>query len=118
MKLELQDKLCKEFPILFPGTQYFECGDGWYNLIWELCYKLTEEITNSWPVVMYPSIYVVQVKEKFGRLRFYLSVTDDDLEKIIRDYERYSSRTCEVCGKPAVTKNVNGWLKTMCRRHK
>ena len=47
MKKELDTKLCKDFPKIFAQRNMsmtetcmcwgFECGDGWYELIYKLC---------------------------------------------------------------------------------
>jgi hypothetical protein len=35
-------KMCRKFPLLFANRDDFhlECGEGWHDLIWELCEKL------------------------------------------------------------------------------
>ena len=58
-----------------------------------------------------PQIEAVQVKEKYGSLRFYLSEhpTNKNIDAQIGSYIRFaetmSSCTCEVCGIPAKQKN-------------
>lgn len=40
------------------------------------------------------------------------------VDKIIRDAEIQSGRTCEDCGEPSVEdKNYRGWIVTLCQRH-
>lgn len=71
---------------------------------------------------------VLQIKDKYGMMRFYWSwadrdYTDDEskdvniltteIEAIIRKYEKISEKTCVVCGKEA-TKITNGWVMPMC----
>jgi hypothetical protein len=46
----------------------FEVNDGWYDLIYELCNDL-ENIGKEEKI----DILVLQVKEKFGGLRFYIN---------------------------------------------
>jgi hypothetical protein len=55
---------------------------------------------------------VMQVKEKFGTLRFYCSSTAA-IDKYIRLAERLSSITCENCGKPGRTDNSSR-VRTLC----
>lgn len=57
-----------------------------------------------------------QVKEKFGTLRFYMSSSNDKIEKLIDEAERKSAITCEECGEPGVLRG-GGWLKTLCDKH-
>ena len=86
----------------------FECGDGWYNLIDELSAKLEPH-----------GVVAMQVKEKFGELRFYISeVPDDcmeDIYKHITEAEIKSLTTCEICGNEE-NASIRGerWLRTMC----
>lgn len=72
-----------------------ECGEGWkglYQPLLDLC-KLY-------------GIDVLQVKEKFGGLRFYVMGSNDyDLDDIIRAVEAASYHTCEDCGE----NGVSGW---------
>jgi hypothetical protein len=93
----------------------FECGDGWAELLVELCQKIQLHL-NTLTSKQVENILVLQVKEKYGTLRFYVSVHDDVLEKYIRDAEEKSANTCEVCGKPG---KVLGeyWLFTACDEH-
>jgi hypothetical protein len=55
---------------------------------------------------------VLQVKEKFGTLRFYCPSTDAS-DKYVRLAERLSAVTCEDCGKPGKA-NDAGWIRTQC----
>jgi hypothetical protein len=78
MKQELDDKLCKKYPLMFaernmPMTETcmcwgFECGDGWYDLLDCLCYSIQKYLDLRTDV---EQVVVTQVKSKFGGLRFY-----------------------------------------------
>jgi len=78
MKPELDKLLCERYPKLFANRHArvheslmcfgFECGDGWFDLIDVLCSTIQSYLDSN------PSkqqVVVVQVKEKFGTLRFY-----------------------------------------------
>ena len=54
-----------------------------------------------------------QVKEKFGTLSFYMSSATDEMYDLIREAERKSGKTCEVCSKPGVLRG-GGWIKCLC----
>ena len=58
----------------------------------------------------------VQVKEKFGGLRFYVQAATDAHYKYITFAESMSYRTCEECGAPGKT-YTDGWHRTMCDIH-
>lgn len=79
-----------------------EVGVGWTSLIeplFELCAK--------------EGVEVVQVKEKFGGLRFYVSNASEELYKAIDKAETESFHICEHCGAPGKL-GGKGWIKTLC----
>jgi len=117
MKEELAKKIINTFPDMFfqegrgpdrKGTMIsnIACRDGWFDIIWNLC----EEIEAMRPTVL-------QIKEKFGGLRFYASFPKDYSEQgweVIREAEKQSSETCEECGQPGEFRVRNGWRLTAC----
>jgi hypothetical protein len=58
----------------------------------------------------------VQVKEKFGGLRFYVGGATEKIYDYITFAESMSYRTCEVCGSPG-KRYTDGWHKTLCDVH-
>jgi len=58
----------------------------------------------------------VQVKEKFGGLRFYVNGATDKHWSYINFAESMSYRTCEDCGAPGKT-YTDGWHTTLCDIH-
>lgn len=119
----------------------FACGDGWFNIInalsedlssahenakrryeWVLkndpnntkaieeCFNYMKDTEKNHPIA-------VQVKEKFGGLRFYV---DGNLSTeqygAIRFAEALSMHTCEICGDRG-TQRFGGWTKTLCNKH-
>lgn len=63
-----------------------------------------------------PQVVAVQVKEKFGTLRFYYDGGDQYVRGIDSMAESMSARTCEVCGNPGKVYH-NGWVTTLCPTH-
>lgn len=61
-------------------------------------------------------VQAVQVKEKFGTLRFYIDYGDDYVNGLIAMAESMSSVICETCGKPGQLR-YNGWIRTACDEH-
>lgn len=59
---------------------------------------------------------VIQVKEKFGGLRFYTNFETEEISKLIENAEDKSYITCEECGKPGQLRK-GGWLLTLCNEH-
>lgn len=64
------------------------------------------------------NIRAVQVKEKFGGLRFYVSGGCDKHHAMIDFAENLSYRICEDCGsmKDTITYSI-GWIRTLCPEH-
>lgn len=118
------------------------CGDGWYNIIDVLCLKIQQKIDRPHETIQYidenidseensnrqeffenwrateeksiiEQVEAVQVKEKYGSLRFYVNVSGGTISNWISFAETMSSVTCETCGKPG-TQNTSGWIKTLC----
>lgn len=94
------------YPELFPeaGHGYcgFSCGWGWAPILLNLCEELRkQEIEGK----------ILQVKEKFGGLRFYF--TNERAESLIRSAENLSLTTCEFCGAEGHTQDRR-WIKTLC----
>jgi len=60
---------------------------------------------------------VVQVKEKLGTLRFYVSHHTDTIDERIVEAQKESSRTCEVCGQPGKQPETGGGVRAVCDEH-
>lgn len=114
MRHDLSQKLTKSYPNLYKhpytGTEIeafsFECEDGWYDII-NLLSQIVNHHDND------KECRVIQVKEKFGTLRYYLNYEDDYLTGAIEMAELMSSKICEVCGNPGDIRG-GGWVKTLC----
>jgi len=110
--------LIGRYPILYQGHEWpltqnlmafgFECGDGWFKIIDQLSADITllDEKNGTTTIA-------VQVKEKYGGLRFYVQAGSDAIFDLIDKAEDESSRTCEMCGEPGELRGV-GWVSTMC----
>lgn len=127
MRPDLEEKLYSDFPLMFrePANAlndstgfHFECGDGWYQLILELCENLYPLAKATIPDEYGSCCLVSQVKEKYGTLRFYMPSCTSEMSKIINEYEKKSALICEECGNPGRTRIHNGWLSTTCEEHK
>lgn len=120
MNKENAAKLEADFPEIFrdlhgnitksPMAWGFSCGDGWFEIIHTAC-KLISGRKTEIPFI------AVQVKEKFGSLRFYYSGGDEYCDGVISMLEAISSRTCEVCGERGKIRTDGGWYQTLCDKH-
>ena len=96
----------------------FECGDGWFNIINQLCQNIQHHIDwkNKEKEVV-AQVVVSQVKEKYGTLRFYYSGGDDTIDGMVSMAESMSGVTCEECGNIGESNN-GGWIKVLCETHR
>lgn len=118
MSPEKQDHLKNKFPKIFSNNFYFECGDGWFDLLDCLCEDIQSYINwkyKEMPVEELPTVQVeaTQVKEKFGGLRFYHFGGDDETNGMISFAESFSYKVCESCGNKGELYK-NGWHRTHC----
>lgn len=118
----------------------FSHDDGWFFLIDRLCSSIQNHIDNhnNWveeygkkfyekckasgeplreedrtPI---PQVVALQVKEKFGSLRFYYNGGDEIIRGMVHLAESMSYRICEECGvmTELVNRNAGGWIRTTC----
>jgi hypothetical protein len=128
MTLAQQRRLKELFPLLFReldlvqrrkgtplGERTIECGPGWYGLVARLARTLEAHIQQLPPATR-RDVYCVQVKEKFGGLRFYMRTTTTAIESAIDRAEEHSFHICEDCGRPGRLREGR-WLATLCDRH-
>ncbi|HPM74150.1 MAG TPA: hypothetical protein PLA71_00320 [Saccharofermentans sp.] len=123
MDLHLEAVLVNEFPILYSGASLpmdeslmcfgFECGNGWFKIIYDLSKKL-EQYNSTHPD---SPVVAMQVKEKYGALRFYAMGGCDATFDLIEEACKLTETICEECGKPGGA-NSNGWISTLCPYHR
>ena len=122
------DILIERYPIVFKN---FSENDmfisnvpaGWFNIVDEMCQKLSSLIEESYakypPSEDSPGFSVLQIKEKFGGLRFYwlMNSKDDDvyekIREIIDECETKAEVTCQVTGNPGKLCKNGRWLYTL-----
>lgn len=126
MNKTLDEQLVNKYPKIFANRYAspdktamcwgFECGDGWYDLIDHLCSEIQWHLDkNAKPGTT--QFVAVQVKEKFGTLRFYGEGGDENIRNMIWFAEGFSAKLCEQCGKPG-TQTRGGWIRTLCSEHR
>lgn len=104
-----QASLAKRYPLLYRGrrrgaVEFGLRGRGWFRLVEDLSAEIEAEIVRlrdeeDVPVRRLPR--AVQIKEKFGQLRFYLNVVPPAIWDAIQEAEAKSAQMCELCGEPA-----------------
>lgn len=122
------DDIRKKYHMFFAKRFYFQCGDGWSNIIQCLMVAITYHIKDEyyrdkklpydqWELIN-PEEYsftINQVKEKFGSLRFYYSVRKDNeiFSAMVRMAELLSEFTCEETGDAGNLYVKNGFLRIL-----
>ncbi len=90
--------------------------DGWRIAFGE---QMCDEIQKALEKADFVNKYsILQIKEKFGSLRWYTSGVprDSEIYDIVDKYEELSENTCIVCGKRA-TYMTTGWICPYCDEH-
>jgi hypothetical protein len=77
----------------------FAHDDGWFDILWRLCEDLQPMVAELEQATG-RQFEVLQVKETFGGLRFYVNHTNDAIRQRIGAAAGESFRTCDVCGQP------------------
>jgi len=85
----------------------FGVGEGWFGLLKNL---IDELISLGW------DRHMIQSKEKFGGLNFYVKNSTSEMQDVILKYERLSYKTCEKCGEEGSVRKGD-WIKTLCDVH-
>lgn len=105
-------KLIDSFPNLyqyhplFPGENrdfYFDCEDGWFQIIWDLSEKLENEfirIKKEDGRDRKELPYVEHVKKRIGTLDFSVAKYNDKIDMYTLKAMQKSETICEICGEP------------------
>ena len=92
MKAEWEEKIQSEFPFMKQtgnsnDNTYrrwgFECSGGWYELLRDCCKQITDKYKKAGIEI---DFVPVQVKERFGTLRFYYEFEDAPLKIAAFDF--------------------------------
>jgi hypothetical protein len=104
----------KEEPWATEG--YPNCEEGWHDLLECACARIEAALVEG------GTFRALQIKEKFGALRFYWCGDMSDTAKAkvgeaIALAVARSGCTCEICGVEGRLYNRDGWLATACPEH-
>lgn len=136
-------RLVDAHPTLFGGERprvFSHLPLGWYDIVDQLCTALETELGAN----ARQHVFVAQIKEKLGTLRFYYRFVrdeaDEDDEPAGSSFEGSnpgqptdeqrarvrglvdaalleSESTCSQCGAVGALRNVDGYLTTLCDPH-
>lgn len=121
---EFAKKMETQFPLMFENKYGgFAVGAGWWPILESLCANIQSHI--DWKQEQKDQyqrgegcsqVYVEQIKEKFGTLRFYYDGGDETTAGMVRMAEAWADHSCETCGAPGTRRNGN-WIRTLCDVH-
>ena len=95
-------------------TELDDMPDGWRIAFGEqMCAEIKQALLDEGGEKLLDEYRIVQIKEKYGSLRWYDAWTTDRIQQIIEKYENLSMRTCIDCGRPA-TRISRGWIAPYC----
>jgi hypothetical protein len=125
MRKELEQRLVERYPTWFDTggdirhtlmSWGFTHDDGWFDILWRLCEDL-EPLVAQFEKETGLHFEVLQVKEKFGGLRFYVNCRrNEGIRQRIGIAADESFRTCEICGQPGALREERS-IKTLCDEH-
>lgn len=119
------ERLRTFYPDILKGCWEVGVGRGWLPMVRDLL-ELMKIEGRKYGV----AYHVVQIKEKFGGLRYYYDSCYDDalppseevefsrerVSAAVSEAENRSVHICEACGEPGEL-NTTGWWTTLCPRH-
>jgi hypothetical protein len=117
MEVYRNDDLFTKYPEFFTRKVEISTGDGWYHILNALLGNIRNHI--EWQLKKDPSFPVpkiAQIKEKFGRLRFYYEGGDEAIAGMVYMAESWAAHTCETCGERG-SRRTGGWIRTFCDKH-
>jgi hypothetical protein len=111
-------ELFSDLPPQCPMSLFsIECGDGWFGILRDCIQRMKDAIANSiYASELKSETKCLQIKEKFGTLRIYLSAYAHWLQTILEDAETESEDICEECGGLGRScKPLGFYIHTLCQ---
>jgi len=103
VQIEVMEALHPRF--VETGFVGFDPPYGWLEIVSRLHARLLDN----------PHYRIVQVKEKFGGLRFYTQGITEEQRHLVRAAEKESLTVCQGCGsREEVEMRNHGWVATLC----
>ena len=104
-----------QLPFIIP--QYTELDNmpiGWRNAFGlQMCQEIKDALLKVGGRKLLKAYRIMDIKEKYGTLRWYDAGAPKEVYDIIHKYEELSFRTCIECGKPAKY-ITQGWISPYC----
>ena len=115
-RVKLMQAHSRLFGIADAAQGYPNCEEGWRDLLERCCARIEAALAEG------DAFRVLQIKEKFGTLRFYWDgempgAAKAKVEEAIALAVAISACTCEICGAEGRLYDRDGWLATACHEH-
>lgn len=93
--------------------------EGWRKAFGiQMCKEIRHALYRAGGLKMIFKYRVIDIKEKYGQLRWYDAYSPVEVQKIIHKYEYISERTCIICGEPATCQTpIEYWMCPYCDKH-
>lgn len=134
--LQCLERLLACFHIIPSFTELDAMPTGWRKAFGEnICKEIRDSLLTTYKIKEQPktlfekircsykglkllfSYRIMQIKEKYGQLRWYDSRSTDNIFEIIEKYTEISEKTCIVCGERATYLSLD-WICPFCSKHK
>ena len=107
-------ELLEKYPKIFDRCIYnigWHVPETWISLVDELCTEIQKACDEQGH-----QITCVQMKEKFGALRFYVHQASPEIYTLITKYENMSIEICQECGCKDcnISPTTSEWIIYLC----
>jgi len=105
--LPLVDKLCSM--IKHKLDTIVKYNDKWLEI------EIINSLKHATNEALVEDFKIIQIKEKYGGLRFYVDGADNEIQAWIHFAESTSYDICQECGTNQNLGNTKGWIRTVCK---
>lgn len=105
--------ICPIFHCIPTYTEWDAMPEGWHKAFGDDMLNELNAIYKKFDRAQKKNFRILQIKEKYGTLRFYTSFTTPELIRFTNKYEALSEKTCIECGYPA-THMTKGYILPLC----
>jgi len=98
------------YPMLYQYCCYWDCLDGWHDILFDLTESLEEHLIEH----SLDTHFALGVEEKSGELIFSMLNTDYAIDNYIQESSELCADTCEICGEEGAIKTLNDVVMIRC----
>lgn len=115
-----QKRYLKKYPWFSDGdlfsnkrySSYVTVPKGWMRSFGSILLKELDKAIKKYELNNY---CILQIKEKYGSLRWYDYGGNNATSEIVGKFENLSQNICLICGKPDVGYLKHGWIYPVCK---